>query len=46
LIIIASLTYYPIKTRCGFDVDFSLVTRMGLGHDRRMNVGMSVEVLS
>lgn len=34
----ASLTYYPIKACRGFDVNLSLVTRMGLEHDRNMNV--------
>ncbi len=38
MISISSLTYYPIKACRGFDVDSSLVTRMGLDHDRRMMV--------
>ena len=36
MIALASLTYYPIKACRGFDVDSSLVTRMGLERDRRM----------
>src|SRR4030067_523872 len=35
---LSSLTYYPIKACRGFDVDVSLVTRMGLERDRRMMV--------
>jgi len=42
---LSCLTYYPIEAWRGFDVASSLVTRMGLGSDRRLNLGMSVEVL-
>jgi len=38
MIQVSSLTYYPIKACRGFDVDASIVERMGLEHDRRMMV--------
>jgi uncharacterized protein len=38
MIILSSLTYYPIKACCGFDVDTSIVELMGLQNDRRMMV--------
>jgi uncharacterized protein YcbX len=37
-ITLSSLLYYPIKACCGFEVDSSDVSRMGLEHDRRMMV--------
>jgi len=37
-IMVSSLIYYPIKACRGFEVDSSLVQRMGLEHDRRMMV--------
>src|SRR5687767_6822170 len=38
MITLSSLIYYPIKACRGFEVDTSLVERMGLEHDRRMMV--------
>lgn len=38
MIQVSALTYYPIKACRGFDVNESLVERMGLAHDRRMMV--------
>jgi uncharacterized protein YcbX len=37
-ITVSSLIYYPIKACRGFEVESSLVERMGLQHDRRMMV--------
>ncbi len=37
-ITVSALVYYPIKACRGFEVDSSLVERMGLEHDRRMMV--------
>jgi uncharacterized protein YcbX len=38
MITLSSLIYYPIKACRGFEVDTSLIERMGLKHDRRMMV--------
>ncbi|MBI5840239.1 MAG: MOSC domain-containing protein [Chloroflexi bacterium] len=38
MIQVSSLTYYPIKACRGFDINSSLIQRMGLEHDRRMMV--------
>ena len=38
MITLSSLIYYPIKACRGFEVETSLVERMGLEHDRRMMV--------
>ena len=38
MIILSSLTYYPIKACRGFDINESHVERMGLANDRRMMV--------
>jgi uncharacterized protein YcbX len=38
MITLSSLIYYPIKACRGFEVDTSLIERMGLEHDRRMMV--------
>ena len=38
MIIVSSLTYYPIKACRGVEVDSSRISRMGLEHDRRLMV--------
>ncbi|MFT3895571.1 MAG: MOSC domain-containing protein [Anaerolineales bacterium] len=41
MITVTSLIYYPIKACRGFEVEYSLVERMGMQHDRRMMVTTS-----